>query len=67
MWMVFLPRVLRVVVEPVEQSVQLMVVMIVQKFQVGVVSLHVGCGSFFSGCWNSSEVDVTCASHVLRR
>ena len=33
--MAFLPRALRVVVEPVEQSVQLMLVMIVHMFQVG--------------------------------
>ena len=47
--MVFLPRVLRVVVEPVEQPVRLMVVMIVHMFQVG--DHQFACGMQFVLQW----------------
>ena len=48
-WVVFLPRVLRVVAAPVEQSVRLMIVMIVHMFQVG--DDQFACGVHFVLRW----------------
>ena len=48
-WMVFLPRVLRVIVEPVEQPARLMIEMIVHRLQVG--DHQSACGMHFVLRW----------------